>query len=308
MKVSVIVPTYRRPRRIHRCLQALAQLEYPRDSLEVVVVEDCEPLAELDELRARSFGDLRVLWSSQAHAGPSAARNHGARIASGRLLAFTDDDCRPRPGWLAALVQRQEGKPDRIVGGHTLNAVHRNPFSSASQALVAFITDDGRRRKEAFFASNNLVLERATFLKLGGFDDTFPLAAGEDRDFCRRSAEAGLEFVHVPEARVEHDHELTFAGFLRQHFRYGRGAYRFQRALTRRTGETLAQRFDWRFHVGLVLAPLREATGPRAVLVSGLLALSQVPNVLGFLAERRAIRRLRSPESQGIFPARGTDS
>ncbi len=62
------------------------------------------------------------------------------------------------------------------------------------------------------------------------FDESFPLAAGEDRDWSDRAAAAGLAPAYVPDAVVVHRQELTPRAFLRQQYAYGRGAARYRAA------------------------------------------------------------------------------
>lgn len=299
--VSVVVPTHRRPAKLARCLEALAAADYPCDRLEVVVVEDGGPASELDGLRRRDFGPLRVVWLDQPHAGPAAARNRGARHARHRLLAFTDDDCRPRPGWIAGLVEGLEATPGAVAGGHTVNALGSNSYSSASQALVTYITAYGLRHGSPFFASNNIALEREDFARLGGFDETFRLAGGEDRDFSDRCAKLGMPFVHRPDAIVEHEHDLSLRSFWRQHYCYGHGAYRFHLLRTSRQGSTIlrdtsrmVRSMELRFYLDLIRFPFHGRETPGRLRIAVLLLLSQLPNALGFFVswvqETRAAR------------------
>src|SRR2546429_3232670 len=116
---SVIVPTRARPRTLAGCLTALSRLEYPPDRFEIVVVDDgggggTSSLSSLvQEMRSRL--SLRLLV--QEHAGPSAARNTGARSAGGELLVFTDDDCQPHRHWLQRLAAAYPASPDCGFGG-----------------------------------------------------------------------------------------------------------------------------------------------------------------------------------------------
>ena len=312
--VSVVIPTHRRPQKLVRCLEALAATEYPLDRLEVIVVEDGGPAPELDAVRSRTFGSLRVVWLSQPHAGPAAARNLGARHARHALLAFTDDDCRPRPGWIGQLVAALEQDTQAVVGGHTVNVLMANACSEASQALVSYITAYGLQRGDPFFASNNIALSRQDFARLGGFDESFPLAGGEDRDFCDRCVRLGLRFLHRPEALVDHEHDLSLKGFWRQHFRYGHGAWRYHCLRTSRRGSTILQdtgrmlrSMDLRFYVDLIRFPFSQGANSLPWRVTALLALSQIPNALGFFhgwaqATWRAARHPQHGRGRGGSP------
>ena len=296
--LSVVIPTHRRPDKIAACLDALAASDYPRGRLQVLVVEDGGPTDALAELRARSFDPLELIWLDQPHAGPAVARNLGAQHATRELVAFTDDDCCPRPDWARRLDAQLRSSPGTVVGGHTVNKVVGNLWSSASQALVTYITARGQQADgEPFFASNNFALERDLFVKLGGFDETFPLAGGEDRDMCRRLVESGHDLVWVPEAIVDHYHHLTARRFWDQHYRYGRGAYQYHCAQGRRVDPTdpNPSRGVWnmraRFYLDLVTSPFRFRDAPQALRIAALLLFSQLPNALGFFAERRRDRQ-----------------
>ena len=124
--LSVVIPTHRRPDKIAACLDALAASDYPRGRLQVLVVEDGGPTDALAELRARSFDPLELIWLDQPHAGPAVARNLGAQHATRELVAFTDDDCCPRPDWARRLDAQLRSSPGSVVGGHTVNKVVGN--------------------------------------------------------------------------------------------------------------------------------------------------------------------------------------
>jgi len=138
--VSIIVPTYARPEPLGKCLQAISALAYPRERLEVVVVDDGSPLSPEPVLRPHR-ARLQIQLVRQRRGGPAAARNSGAAAANGELLAFTDDDCLPEAGWLDALVTRLAETPEALVFGSTVNGLARNLYASASQLLVTYLCD-----------------------------------------------------------------------------------------------------------------------------------------------------------------------
>lgn len=283
--ISVVIPTYNRPGPLAACLRALAGQDYPAGRFELIVVDDgspTSPAALIAELGDRV--PMRLLH--QERRGPATARNAGAAAAHGSVLAFTDDDCRPHPGWLRSLGLRIAATPTAMVGGQTLNALRNNPYAEASQLLVSFIYDYyNRPGREAFFTSNNIALPRAGFAAIGGFDTRFPRAAAEDRDFCDRWQQAGFPMVYAPEAQIDHAHALTLRSFWRQHLNYGRGAYHFHRGRARRsTGRIRVE--PLRFYLQLLAAPLGRRQVPQALFLAGLLALSQGANTLGFFWER----------------------
>lgn len=285
---SVIVPTYNRPARLSECLDALCGLDYPADKYEVIIVDDGGDEA-LDAIVAACPDGPDVRLLRQDNAGPASARNFGAREARGRFLAFTDDDCRPARGWLRAFEERLAEWPDAMAGGATVNSLTDNLLSEASetllQALYAFSNQD--RENGRFFASNNISLSRELFQESGGFDTTFPLAAAEDRDFCDRWTHEGRRLIWASEAVVRHGHEHSFRSFLRQHANYGRGAVLYQRLRSRRGSGGLID--DFGFHLQFfrwLKGPLAHHPPRRALLLSGLVLLTQFAYLWGYLVER----------------------
>lgn len=281
LRFSVVVPTWRRPDRLRDALAALAGLDYPADRYEVIVVDDGGGVDAAVVGAAAS----NVRFVEQAHSGPAAARNRGAAVASGDALAFTDDDCRPDPLWLRALADALVDHPGAAVGGRVVNAAPANVFGEATQLLIDSVNDlaAASRPERRFATANNLALERGAFLEVGGFDESFPLAAAEDREFAERWQRHGRPLAFAPAAVVHHAHELSLGSFLRRHFAYGRGAYTLRADATR--DERRLERP--RFYALLVLAPLRRAhRGPRALALVALLAISQVATAAGYAVER----------------------
>lgn len=280
--VSIVVPTRGRPESLARCLAALERQSLG-EPWEIVVVDDASPdPAPVAEAVAACSRARLVRLPRQA--GPGTARNAGGRAAAGSLVLFTDDDCEPSPTWASALVERLRGGAE-VVAGETENGSADNPWASASHLLTDYFTE----RTDVPFAASNNVGCTARVLAAIPFDESFPDAAGEDRDWCARLAAEGLEIVPVAGARVEHRHQLTPLGFWRQQLRYGRGAYRYhRRARASRPMERPG------FYAGLLRRGLAEG-----VAVAVLVALSQAAVVLGFLLEAGGARLRARAASSG---------
>jgi cellulose synthase/poly-beta-1,6-N-acetylglucosamine synthase-like glycosyltransferase len=296
---SVIVPTHARPRQLAGCLEALSRLDYPRGRLEVLVVDDDGGVAlapVVDAFRDRL--DLTLLVQSRG--GPAAARNAAAKRARGDLLAFTDDDCRPAPDWLRRLAERFAEEPDRAFGGLTVNALPGNPFATASQLVISVGYRQNNRDPDdaRFFASNNLAFPREAFLALDGFDASF--TTSEDRDLCARWTLSGRRMSYVPEAVVLHESDLTLAGFLRQFFSYGRGAFRYHQAQARRTARRV--QIEPSFYWALVRRPFFDRSVQRPLLVAALLFVWHLANTAGFAWEWWNSRRAEP----ALVPERST--
>lgn len=290
--VSVIIPTRDRPHKIEQCLDALQRQSFPADCFEVIVVDDGSR-DSLEPVVAPFRDRLRIRLVRQENSGPARARNLGAWHAKGAMLAFTDDDCQPDEGWVAAAAAALRDHPDDLVGGCTVNVLPDNPYSTASQLLIDYLYDyyvrSGRRSGSAapaFFTSNNFAMRRKLFRALGGFDESFTLAAGEDRELCDRIQKMGHQLRYQPELLVRHAHALTLSRYWRQHANYGRGAAHLRRARAAQ-GQPPIRLEPMTFYVGLLTCPFRAQVSQSRMLLMGLLFLSQVANVVGFHTERR---------------------
>ena len=285
---SIIIPTYARPVQLAACLQSLAQLDYPRDRFEVIVVDDGSQTSPA-EVIAGCSGQMDMTLLTRAHAGPAAGRNAGAARAKGEFLAFTDDDCAPAPDWLRALAARLTPAPECAVGGRTINALPDNPYSAASQLLVDYLYAyyNAGPDRTCFLTSNNMALPAALFHAAGGFDASFPRAAAEDREFCHRWLRRGQRLAYAPEALVYHAHRLTLRSFWRQQFNYGRGAFHFHQLRARRDRERF-QVEPRRFYLNLLRHPFSQARGGQALLLASLMVISQAANAAGFFREGAA--------------------
>ena len=290
---SIIIPTRNRPKELDSCLQAITRLEYPADCFEVIVVDDGgygSPAAVVDRFRQR----INVTLFSQAHGGPSAARNAGAKRAGGNLLAFTDDDCMPKADWLQKLAARFARTPDHLIGGRTLNRLNKNPYSTASQIIVdlvyAYYNADPSNAR--FLASNNVAIPAGQFHEIGGFDINF--RTSEDRELCDRWRYHDFQMTYAPEAVIYHAHALTLGSFLSQHFGYGRGAFRFHQTRARRGSGHFVQELEFYRHFPSLLARrLSRLHRTQPLSVAPLLLAWQAANAAGFLWEMSQSKRIK---------------
>jgi glycosyltransferase involved in cell wall biosynthesis len=208
LAVAVVVATRDRAPRLRRLLDALAAQDLA-EPFEVVIVDDGSTDGTAAVLAAEQRFPLRGVHRDAA-GGPAAARNDGWRAAEARLVAFTDDDCVPTPGWLRALVAAARADEDVVAQGPVApdpaEADREGPYTRTLRV----------ERGNAWFPTANMLYPRALLERLDGFDAAgFPVA-GEDTDLAWRAHEDGARLVFVPEALVHHAvNELGPAGKLR---------------------------------------------------------------------------------------------
>lgn len=282
---SIVIPAYNRPQRLGACLEAVADLAYDRRRFEVIVVDDGSP-RDLRPVVDAFVDRLRLVYHRQANAGPASARNAGARLARGRYLAFTDDDCSPAPDWLTRYEAAFARSPDALLGGRVINALADDPYAAASQVLTDYAYESSAQGRGCrvggywLFMTANIACPADGFARLGGFDTTFPLAAGEDYDFCHRWQHGGGQAAFVPEAVIHHRHGYTLRSFMRQHFGYGRGQLQFRRRVAKRSSESAGSQV-LPFQFGLLRYLIRRHWQPDQWPIAGLVELSQLMTAMG---------------------------
>jgi GT2 family glycosyltransferase len=224
---------------------------------------------------------LNIRLFRQSRQGPAAARNRGAKEATGHYLAFLDDDCTLPGDWLTVVTHSVSHQ--LVLGGKTVNKLTGNLYSTASQLLVDFLYAyyNAEESNAPFLTSNNLILPAGIFRDIGGFDTAFTDAAAEDRDLCDRLVFSGVRIQYTPSINVYHWHAMTLTTFVRQHYGYGRGARTYHRIRAQRR-QTSLRIEPWRFYARLIAYPFQKASNNSALFILLLFVLSQTANALGF--------------------------
>jgi len=280
---TIIIPTYNRVDQLRQCLLSIAELDYPNERFEVVIVDD-GGTQNLDPCLADLDNRINVNLVQKSNGGPASARNEGALTASGQYLLFTDDDCELNPDFLTVLESSFQQYPECMIGGRTINRLTENLYSDTSQLIVDIVYRHYNEQQDRarFIASNNMAMPLQLFEQVGGFDLAFFSAASEDRELCSRWLDKGFEIVCDPGLLVYHSHCLTLGGFVRQHFAYGRGAYCFHK-VQRSNGHGFFKR-EIGFHLNFknwLLHPFR-IQHHSALALAWLLVVWQVANACGF--------------------------
>ena len=246
--VSVIVPTHDRPDDLRRCLPSLLDLRYPH--YEVIIVDNAPTLAATaDVVRAAQEQDGCVRYVREDRAGPSWARNAGIAVASGEILAFTDDDVEVDPNWLLELVRGFDA-PNNVgcVTGMLQPLELETPaqywieenaglfwFQAHNQPEKRFIrrifTKAQRHvhlyRIGLFGCGASMAFRKEALMRVSGFDPamggTGPSRCGQDVAAFFAVLMQGYTIVYEPASVIYHRHRRSYAALSRQIYTYGIG-------------------------------------------------------------------------------------
>jgi glycosyltransferase involved in cell wall biosynthesis len=238
--VTLIVPTYRRPADLLRCLRSV-QLQTLAD-FELVVVDnaaDLELRAQLDAFNVEARIPARYV--PEAQLGLHNARHAGVRAASGDVLAFTDDDATFDPCWLAAHAAAFAEHSDMLAAGGPIRPVWEVAPPDWLLRFMALTPDmfpvlslldlaeDFRLERDGLFFGVNMAVRRDALNEAGGFNpDSFgPFWLGDgESGLMRRLWELGGTIGYLPNALVWHHvppERMTPAYFRRRQANDGAG-------------------------------------------------------------------------------------
>ncbi|MGW0172645.1 glycosyltransferase family 2 protein [Rhodococcus sp. NPDC003322] len=249
--VTVVIPTVGRESLLATARAVLAQ-EHP--NIELLVVDNRPHRADVARIVA-DIDDPRLRVIDQPVPGVSAARNIGHRTASGRIVAFTDDDALPDPGWITGVVN--SFRADRagavgVVTGRVLGTEATNRqqewFEEAKvfdKGAAATVWALRPHEKDAvlgefgthgpFFpytagecgSGNNMAFRSNALESIGGFDERLGTGTatrgGEDLDAFRAALLRGWSIAYNPDAVVRHYHRDNMADLRTQSYGYGTG-------------------------------------------------------------------------------------
>jgi mycofactocin glycosyltransferase len=214
-KVSIVVPAFNAGVTIEACVNSLLALRYPRELLEIIVVDNNSADAT-SKMLDRYSGE--VVLHIEMRRGPAAARNAGVCIAGGDVIAFTDADCTVDPGWLLELVRPLGDSAVGITGGR----IRARPGANEAELYGETIHDHRASIlvwRPPYVITMNWASRRAVLEEVGLFDERF--RRGEDVDLSYRIGRAGYSLVYCSEAVVYHRNERSLLGLWREGLQHG---------------------------------------------------------------------------------------
>lgn len=214
-RVSVIVPVYNGERTIGDCVESLFALSFPRDDVELLLIDNAS--SDTTSTILERYSDRAIILHERKR-GPAAARNCGLRNATGDIVAFTDADCVVQPDWLSRIIAPLHDPGVGIVGGTILAMEPCNAVEEFGERI-----HDHQMAIECYSPpyaiTMNWASPRSVLEKVGLFDEE--LLRCEDCDLAYRVVAAGYRIVHEPLAVVYHRNERSLAGLLAEGYAHG---------------------------------------------------------------------------------------
>lgn len=289
MQFSVIVPAFNAASTLPRLLDSLARQSYRQD-FEIIIIDD----GSTDKTAEIAAAFQCKLVRMKHNRGPAHCRNYGAKIASGEFLIFTDSDCCVAPDWLERLGQHLSAHDtDSIMGrlillpsnllGDSISALGFPAGGSVGFDKIWKVDDRGFTTS---LSTCNCAVRRKTFARLGGFDESFPYAGGEDSLLAYNLLNNHYKIKYCPDVIVYHEARDSLTGFLRWQFKRGISSYIFSRKVENKKQFVALRCWSLRNVLG---SSFRDRRFP---LVVPLLGFSFVAQGLGFLHAK--VRRKRA--------------
>lgn len=220
--VSVIIPAFNASPTILKCLEALENQTLKPN--EVILVDDGSGDSTISlVLNFKKTSKIKFKILRQNHLGPGTARNLGAKIAKGTILAFLDSDCVPDKNWLKNILAILSNPNIGAVGGGYSGGIDKTFWQRFSNEELKF-----RRRKMKKFVStalsNNLACRKDLFWEAGGFPKEFPVC--EDMLFTYRVSR-DHKITWLKNNGVKHHFKTNLISFLRHQYFFGKESTRF---------------------------------------------------------------------------------
>jgi glycosyltransferase involved in cell wall biosynthesis len=218
LHISVIVPIRDGTDSLRQCLTSLKRSDFPR--FEVIVVDDCskEDCSEL----VRSYGFKAVRLNKPR--GAWYARNKGAQMATGEILAFVDGDMVVQPNALQRIHDRLSRSQCAAVSGVCGFETNSKKLVTWYKNLWMYYSYTNSPEDFDWFISGIGAVKREVFFGLKGFDATFQVkTGGGDLEFGRRLREKGQRIILDTRIRGKHLKQYTVLSLLRNDYNRGKG-------------------------------------------------------------------------------------
>ena len=218
--VTVVIPVKNRPDEIRDCLNSLMGLDYPKEKLEIIVVDDGSADSTGEVIASY---DVKLISLPESK-GASACRNIGVQKAKGEIIAFLDSDCTVSPGWFKELLPYFAFEGIGAVGGfvdsyYNNSGLDKYEAACSSLNMGKRILFEGDAKTNFYVPSCNLFVRKDAFNQIDGFKES--MHVGEDVDFCWRMRKLDYFLLYIPQGAIAHKHRNMLTKMLKRRMEYG---------------------------------------------------------------------------------------
>lgn len=210
--VSIVLPTCGRPQHLSHCLASLLSQQFEEGRYEIIVVDAGHHPSTRDIVNDwahhASYGGPSVTYLTyRGGGGNAAARNRGWRAARGHIVAFIDEDVLVRPDWLKKGWKAFESNVQAVWG-----RIHSPAGKSCGDNNIVLVPE-----QQEPFQTSNFFVRKETLREIGGFDERFTCAWGEEADLYFRLAAQPGRVIHHSRLFVSHEKQpVTVSQLLAQ--------------------------------------------------------------------------------------------
>lgn len=227
IKFSIIIATYNRLPYLQKCLESLLNQNYPKNSYEIIVVNDGSSDGTGEYLKDMSsrFPSL-LIHIDESHKGLPASRNKGASASRGEILAYLDDDCITPQDWLSSIESVFQNHPEiAALGSHTLlvfkeRHIDKRKYwgSKKDELYMPF-----EYAPQQWLSGHNFAVKKEVFKKIGGWKVPESLEyEGEDLDLMYRLIKAGYKLLRTNKTAIYHNARETLKDIFIQQYIFGK--------------------------------------------------------------------------------------
>ena len=217
MKISIIIPTYKRANFLEECLDSILNQSINKKIYEVIVISDGFDKNTDDVIKNfKKYNNLK--YFKKQHGGPASARNKGLKYVKGEIITFLDDDCVADKNWIKNIIRAHQKYKNALAIGGYIKPYKSNFISEFGCSLEEreHITD-----KNYFLSSliNNTSYKNSVIKLFKKFDESF--ITGEDVEFNYRLYKKGIKTLFIKDILIKHHYREDLFGFLRQQIGFG---------------------------------------------------------------------------------------
>jgi len=217
--VTIIVLNYNGLKHIQNCFSSLAQINYPNEQLELLLVDNASIDGSIEYIQSH-YPQVHVVCNEQ-NLGFGSGNNVGARAATSQYVVFLNNDMWVDPQFIEGLVKTVQSGPDVVCAGAKIlnwdgtrfdfagSACHFAGYAYQEALDKPFTPEQFSSVKPTLFACGGaMIIDRQVFLDIGGFDGDY-FAFYEDSDLGWRLWLLGYKVVFAPDAIAYHRHHGT---------------------------------------------------------------------------------------------------